>query len=315
MNAKVKAVIDIGSNSIKLRIGRQSENGAIEALLDTAEVVQLGRGFINGGIANDTMQNALRVITEMVSTARRKGADALSLVGTMALRRASNAAELLNKVRNATGLDIRIISGEEEAAYSWKGAIAGINALPGQTIDNRDIVMFDTGGGSTEFVFGHGLMVKRSQSLPLGAVSLTEQLLSTGPMPCASLNSVMNYITKILAEHNIARFSNALPFIIGLGGGVIAMASVKKGLESTIQEELHGTTLTQDDLTHQVKLYAPLTLEERKKIPGLPPARANVILGSACIVLSILKALDTPSCTVSTSGLRHAVLLEMFSKE
>ena len=84
MADNVKAVIDIGSNSIKLRVGRRAKNGGIEELLDRAEIVQLGKGFVNGGIAEDRMQKALDVVTDMVATAREKGAETPYLVGTMA---------------------------------------------------------------------------------------------------------------------------------------------------------------------------------------------------------------------------------------
>ena len=306
----VKAVIDIGSNSIKLRVGRRTENGDIDELLDRAEVVQLGKGFVNGEISEERMRKALDVVTDMVAAAREKGAETPCLVGTMALRIASNTDEFIHQVREATGCGIRVLTGEEEARYSWKGAIGEVKPQPSE---NQDVVMFDTGGASTEFIFGRGLNAGEAKSLAIGAVTLTEKFLNVEPVPDDSLNAALTYGENLLRENNIKRPSAATPFVIGIGGGVVAMASVKKRLNTFEPAELHGVTLSLEDLNKQMRLYAPLTIEERQKIIGLPPARAGVILGSVCIVICALKALEVQSCVVSLSGLRHAVLKEQYS--
>lgn len=308
----VKAVIDIGSNSIKLRVGRQTDSGNIEELLDNSEIVQIGKGFVNGGIAEDRMRKALNVVTDMVATARKKGAETPYLVGTMALRIASNTDEFIHKIQEATGCGIRVLTGEEEAQYSWGGAVYGISPQPSE---GQDVVMFDTGGASTEFVFGKGFEANQAKSLTIGAVTLTEKFLGAGPVPHDSLEAALNYGENLLRENGIKRATQAVPFVIGLGGGPVAMASVKRGLDTSDFSNLHGTTLSQDDLKGQIQLYTPLTLEERQKIIGLSPLRANVILGSVCIVLCALRALDVYSCTVSLNGLRHAVLKELFLKK
>ncbi|MCR4818919.1 MAG: Ppx/GppA family phosphatase [Fretibacterium sp.] len=307
---EIKAAIDIGSNSIKLRVGLW-ENGQAFVLLDTTEVVRLGRGFKgeNGSrIPGETMENAVRVVTEMTARALEMGAE-VRLVGTMALRQAGNAGEFLARIREATGLDIRILSGEEEAFYSWQGAISGLDEeLSG------DLVMFDTGGGSTEFVFGRKDRIDKIQSVPIGAVSLTERFLGDGPVRQAALDAAMEHVSCLLQKNGIERQQPAdSPSVVGLGGGVIAMVSVKGGKEPFIPVNLHGVALTQKDIVRQMRLYASLTLEERQNVIGLPPSRADVILGSACIVLCILRALDVPSCTASINGLRHGVLMEMFA--
>ena len=311
MSAGVKAAIDIGSNSIKLRVGRLEE-GQVSVLLDTTEVVKLGRGFNEARcprILDETMENAVRAVTEMVARAREIGAD-IHLVGTMALRQAVNAGDFLRRIREAAGLEVRILSGEEEALYSWMGAVAGTEECP-----PGGLVMFDTGGGSTEFVFGRGEKIDKIQSVPVGAVSLSERFFSDGIVRRAALDAAMEYVAALLRENGVARCDPAAaPSVVGLGGGVVAMASVKSGKEPFIPVNLHGAMLTQKDIVRQMRLYASLTLEERRNVIGLPPSRADVILGSACIVLCILRALDVSSCTISINGLRHGVLMEMFAE-
>ncbi|MCR5347831.1 MAG: Ppx/GppA family phosphatase [Fretibacterium sp.] len=306
----IMAAVDIGSNSIKLRVGRW-ENGQVDVLLDTTEVVRLGRGFKGESdprILDETMEDAVRVVTEMTARAREMNAE-IRLVGTMALRQAVNAGDFLRRIREATGLEIKILSGEEEAFYSWQGAMSDMaEGLSG------DLVMFDTGGGSTEFVFGRKDQIDKIQSVPTGAVFLVERFLGGGPVRQASLDAAMDYVYHLLKENGIERrHPTVSPSIVGLGGGVIAMASVKGGKEPFIPVNLHGVALTQKDIVRQMRLYASLTLEERQNVIGLPPSRADIILGSACIVLCILRALDVPSCTASLNGLRHGVLMEMFA--
>ncbi|MBQ7594465.1 MAG: hypothetical protein IJU48_08960 [Synergistaceae bacterium] len=310
-NLNVKAVIDIGSNSIKLTVGQLDENGNLKILLDNSEIVQIRKGFINGHISEEKIKQASDVISQMVQTARDNGADFPCLVGTMAMRQALNADEFQNSVYENTGLRIRILSGTEEANYSWRGAV---ESFSGEMLNDKDIVMFDTGGGSTEFVFGRGLKNIRSQSLPIGAITVTEKFLSIGPISQHSINNAVNFIRRILAENDIKPIYQSEPLIIGLGGGVTAMASVKRGDDNAEHESLNGMILTRQDLQDQIKLFAPLTLEERKKIPGLPPKRADVITSTACTVSCILEALNAGSCTLSLRGLRHAILKDLLTE-
>ena len=309
MNNKIKAAVDIGSNSIKMRAGRIN-NGRIEVLRDMTEVVRLGKCFVNNNfIPDEIMNNAVRVICGMIGQARALGAGSgdIKLVGTMALRMAENSSEFINRVKAKTGLEINIISGEEEARLSWRGAAADFDF----NNNNNDLVMFDTGGGSTEFVVGDINNIRHIQSVPVGAVSLSEKFFKSETVKPEVFNEAENYVAELL-NLNLENFKNLnSPDVIGLGGGVVAMASVKNACEIFIPTVLHGSLLTQKDLARQIKLYASLSLSERQNIVGLPPSRADVILGSACIVLCALKFIGVNFCRVSINGLRHGVLTEM----
>ncbi|MBQ8693069.1 MAG: hypothetical protein IJ520_08000 [Synergistaceae bacterium] len=308
MNNKIKAAVDIGSNSIKMRAGRIN-NGRIEVLRDMTEVVRLGKCFVNNNfIPDEIMNNAVRVICGMIGQARALGAEIcdIKLVGTMALRMAENSGEFINRVKAKTGLEINIISGEEEARLSWRGAAADFDFNK-----NNDLVMFDTVGGRTEFVVGDINNIRQIQSVPVGAVSLSEKFFKSEIVKPEVFNEAENYVAELL-NLNLENFKNLnSPDVIGLGGGVVAMASVKNACEIFIPTVLHGSVLTQKDLARQIKLYASLSLSERQNIVGLPPSRADVILGSACIVLCALKFIGVNFCRVSINGLRHGVLTEM----
>ena len=299
----VKAVIDIGSNSIKMRIARVN-GGKVSVISDETEVVRLGRGMSQTGLLSDeSMKLSCGTVAKMALKARHYGAE-IFIVGTMALRTAGNSADFVKMVRDECGLEVHVFSGEEEARYSWCGAVDGFN-LAG------DVVMFDTGGGSTEFVAGSGREVRSVVSVPVGAVNLSERFFCEHytPIKKKSCDDAVSYVSDKLHEYDIDGFKTSSFSVIAVGGGVVAMSGVKNACENFIPSRLHGTILTQKDIVRQIRLYSSLTLKERENIIGLPKSRADVILGSACIVLAALRILNASSCTVSINGLRHGLLL------
>ena len=307
MGAGVRSVIDIGSNSIKLRVAR-CPAGRIEVLLDTTEVVRLGRRTADGRLRREAIRNGARVVEEMVRRSREMGAEPC-LVGTMALRVAENAQDFLREILGRTGLEVRILSGEEEARLAWRGALDGS--------DGGSFAVFDTGGGSTEFVFGASPGgATRSESVAVGAVSLTERFFAADPPAPESLDLALRYVRDLLLCSKIEWADPSRPpSVIGLGGGVVAMASVKLGLPGFAPLRLNGMELTRGDVEGQMRRYAAATLEERRRIRGLPASRADLVLASSCIVLCALEALGAGSFTVSINGLRHGLLVQMFESD
>lgn len=307
MGAGVRSVVDIGSNSIKLRVAC-CPAGRIEVMLDTTEVVRLGRRTADGRLRREAIRNGARVVEEMVRRSREMGAEPC-LVGTMALRVAENAQDFLREILGRTGLEVRILSGEEEARLAWRGALDGSDGGP--------FAVFDTGGGSTEFVFGASPGgATRSESVAVGAVSLTERFFTADPPAPESLDLALRYVRDLLLCSKIEWADPSRPpSVIGLGGGVVAMASVKLGLPGFAPLRLNGMELTRGDVEGQMRRYAAATLEARRRIRGLPASRADLVLASSCIVLCALEALGAGSFTVSINGLRHGLLVQMFESD
>ena len=348
----LRAIIDIGSNSIKMRIA-VVERGRIRVVRDETEVVRLGRGMSESGmLSEESMRISCEAVCRMTQRASLMGAEIFA-VGTMALRTAKNSGEFVRMVREACGQEIHILSGEEEAKYSWLGAVDGLGIA-------GDAVMFDSGGGSTEFVMGAEGGIRRVVSVPVGAVNLSERFFCVydSPIKKSACDAAIAYVRNMLTEnhieafragtssgnaatphrhtemsaenalipHNYARIltahtptthnhaeafsANTLPqIVIAVGGGAVTMASVKHACENFTPSKLHGSILTQRDIVRQIRMYASLTLKERENVIGLPASRADVILGSACIILTALRILNAPSCIVSINGLRHGLLI------
>ncbi|MBQ7593284.1 MAG: Ppx/GppA family phosphatase [Synergistaceae bacterium] len=300
----IKAIIDIGSNSIKMRIARV-DDGKINVIRDETEVVRLGRGMSSTGVlSEESMNAACETVTRMTRRAEKIGAD-IFIVGTMALRTAKNSENFVKLIRDNTGLEVHIFSGEDEAKYSWRGAVDGFDI-------HGNVIMFDTGGGSTEFVSGSNGAVNKIVSVPIGAVNLSERFFYEHDRPIKKkfCDEAAANVKDLFMDYKIDEFPTSQCHIIGVGGGVVAMAGVKFACENFMPSKLHGSVLTQQDIIRQIRMYSSLTLKERENVIGLPKSRADVILGSACIVLEALRILNAPSCIVSINGLRHGLLLD-----
>ena len=297
----LKAIIDIGSNSIKMRIAAVN-GGRIRVIRDETEVVRLGRGMSESGVLSpESMKVSCDAVCRMTQRASLMGAEIFA-VGTMALRTAKNSDVFVKMVKDTCGQEIHILSGEEEAKYSWLGAADGLSV-------SGDAVMFDSGGGSTEFVIGSECGIRRVVSVPVGAVNLSERFFCVydSPIKKSACDNAVSYVKNMLAENHIEDFSAQT--VIAVGGGAVTMASVKHACETFTPSKLHGSILTQRDIVRQIRMYSALTLKERENVIGLPASRADVILGSACIIFTALRVLNARSCIVSINGLRHGLLI------
>ncbi|MDD3515664.1 Exopolyphosphatase 2 [bioreactor metagenome] len=301
----VKAVIDVGTNSIKFHAARKKADGSLETVLDQNDIARLGEGLRETGlIAPEALERNALSVAAFAEKARELGA-VPEIVGTMALRTAKNADAFVKRVKELTGLDLRVIPGEEEARLSYLAVLSG---LP---LDGGDLVTFDTGGGSTEFVYGRGAEMLRKFSVPLGAVRITEEFFADDPVRPGSVDAAMDEIRKSLTGGGVL---GSPEVIVGMGGTVTSLASVKFKMETYDPDVVQGSVLTLTELKEMAAMFASMTLEERKGVTGLQPKRADVILAGTCIVCAILDLLGASSFTVSDRGLRHGLAYELFRK-
>ncbi len=301
----VKAVIDVGTNSIKFHAAKKKADGSLETVLDKNDIARLGEGLRETGlIAPEALERNALSVAAFAEKAKELGA-VPEIVGTMALRTAKNAADFASRVKELTGLDVRIIPGEEEARLSYLAVLSGLPLAGGE------LVTFDTGGGSTEFVYGKGTEMVRKFSIPLGAVRITEEFFADDPVRPGSVDAAVKEIRSSLTGGGVL---GSPEVIVGMGGTVTSLASVKFKMETYDPDVVQGSVLTLAELKDMVAMFASMTLEERKGVTGLQPKRADVILAGTCIVCVILELLGASSFTVSDRGLRHGLAYELFNQ-
>jgi exopolyphosphatase/guanosine-5'-triphosphate,3'-diphosphate pyrophosphatase len=300
------AVIDVGTNSVKLHIGERTAGNAWETVSDRAVVTRLGEGLGEDGMLQaEPIRRTADVVVEMVEEARGLGAAEIAAVATAGMRIAKNSAELIDLVRERCGVAIEVISGEEEARLAYIAATSELELSDGQ------LVVFDTGGGSSQFSFGRPGHVEERFSVDVGAARYTARFGLDSVVSDDTLAEARQAIATDLARLDGRPRPDAL---VGMGGANTNLAAVRHHLAEYDPEVVHGTVLDRDELDAQIELYRQRSADERRAIVGLQPARAEVILAGALIVRTVLDKLGCDELTVCDRGLRHGVLVERFGE-
>ncbi len=298
------ATIDVGTNSVKFHVGQPAGEAAWEALVDRAEVTQLGEGLAESGvIAQAAIDRTTEAIRGMVLEARSHLAREIAAVGTAGLRQARNRDAVLEAIDRETGVRVTVIPGEEESRLAYLAAVAGLGTPTG------DVVVFDTGGGSSQFTFGRGREVAERFSVDVGAARYTEAFGLGGVVPQAVLDEAL---ATIAADLGRLDGRPAPDVLVGMGGALTNMTAVQLGLARYDPDAVQGTVLDRAEVDRQIGQYAALDAEGRRAIVGLQPKRAAVILAGACIVRTVMDKLGRSQLTVSDRGLRHGLLVERF---
>jgi exopolyphosphatase/guanosine-5'-triphosphate,3'-diphosphate pyrophosphatase len=304
IGARRYAAIDVGTNSVKFHIGERSADGSWRAVVDRAEITRLGEGLAETGVLNPSpMERTIDAIAGMVDKAGRERVDEIVAVGTAGLRIARNRADFVAAVKDRCGLDLEVISGDEEARLSYLAATSALDLGKGS------LVVFETGGGSSQFTFGEGKRVDERFSLDVGAVGLTERFGLADVVSEKTLAGVFDELATELERLDGRRTPAGL---VAMGGAATNLAAVKHELAPYDPDVVQGTMLGLAEIDRQIELYRTQTADERRRIVGLQPKRAEVILAGACIVRTVIAKLGRQSATVSDRGLRHGLLLERF---
>jgi exopolyphosphatase/guanosine-5'-triphosphate,3'-diphosphate pyrophosphatase len=240
----------------------------------------------------------------MVDEGRADGASELAAVGTAGMRQATNRTAVVAAIRDRTGVSVEVVSGEEEARLAY------VATMSRQRLGDAPVVVFDTGGGSTQFTIGHGTAIDRRFSLDIGAVRLTERFRLDGPVSSDVLDEVAAALGNDLAALEGTPRPDAL---IGMGGAITNLAAVHHRLAAYDPDVVDGTVLDRAIIDGEIEAFRTQTADQRRSIIGLQPARAEVILAGACIVRAVLDRLGVDAVTVSDRGLRHGLIVERFA--
>jgi exopolyphosphatase/guanosine-5'-triphosphate,3'-diphosphate pyrophosphatase len=292
------AAVDIGTNTVRLLVADVDGDRIVD--VDRAvEVVGLGRGLDRtGALAEDSMEAALKALTEYGR--RIQDADQVRVVATSASRDASNSSDFLQQVTNAVGVAPEVISGDDEAALAFAGAVWGAGS------GGRHLVI-DPGGGSTEFVVG----VDRpdsSASIDIGSVRLTDRLLGSRPPSSVELEDAIAHVRELFGE---VSFDQSPDVVIGVAGTFTSLAAIHLKLERYDRARTHQAVLTLEDLDDLTRRLAGMTVAETAALPSLDPKRATVILSGAVIAAEAVRNSGLEAMTVSETDLLEGVVLQL----
>ncbi len=293
------ASIDIGTNTILLLIAKV-EGGKIHPFYEKETVARLGEGLQkNGVLLPEAMERAIRTLAQYLEQSQEMGVQEIFAAGTSALREAKNAQDFLKLAREKLGLSVEVISGEEEAQLSFLAVAKDLQGSQEPTL------VVDIGGGSSEFILGKGDQIDQWVSLPMGSVRFAEEFLHSDPVREEEWRRMEKKIRELL--RGIPR-SREKASLVAVGGTATTLASVQQGLEDFIPEKIHHFVLKRKALKNQLLLYRSKTIEARKKIPGLPSSRADVIPAGGAILYLAMEALECPAALISCHGVRYGLV-------
>ena len=280
-----RAAIAIGSNSTRM-LAAETEKGELRNPIRGREETRLFLGLDEAGnISPDKLEATAQAVKRLHRAAIAYGAESVDLFATSATRDAGNSAEFAARIRELTGLELQIISGEEEARLAFMAVSEG----------KRRLVM-DIGGGSTEWTIGEHNRVEWAVSMQLGA----SRLLKMQPINCPQdAEKALALCREIMAPY--AERLSALPpapVMVGLGGSCTTAAAITMGREAH-GESVEGKTVTLRQAMDQLHLLSGMTIEERMRVPGLPPARAMHYPHGLCILITALQLCGFDKITIS----------------
>ena len=297
------AAVDIGSNSVRLKIARL-QAGRLRALHEDREVTRLGEGvFGSGFLTPDSIAETVKVLRRFHRATQQIVTDSVRVVATSALRDARNSQAFLEWVRSATGWRVEIISGVEEARLIHLGLVSRPRA------DLSPTLMMDLGGGSCELTLSQGGHIRDAVSLPLGAVRLTNEFLRHDPPRKGELKRLRGFITR-----EVNRIIDRLPMakvknVIATSGTAAALAAVASHLRrGTSRQRL---LVSCAEMTRIAKRLARLPVAERRKIEGIGLRRAEIIVAGATVYQELLDRLHLKGFRYSPLGLRDGILAQM----
>ncbi len=302
----VFAAIDIGTNSVRLAVVRE-EGSKITTLAVHREVVRLGEGeFETNHMIPAAIARGALVCSRFADVARGFGAQEIVAYATSAVREAENRDEFIERVRSESGVDVSVISGVEEARLIWLGVSSGLN------LADKKAVLIDIGGGSTEVIVGNVAGYDMLDSMKLGAVRLSNRFVTdTGPISTEAFSKIQNYI-KGVATQPIRRVRDqGFDMMLGSAGTITTMADIvaRRVGEPPINSQ-RNPSFRIADLREATHLLCRLSLEERRGVPGMDAGRAEIIIGGAAILLTLMEAFGADRMYVSDRGLRDGILLD-----
>ena len=314
MESVRRAVIDVGTNSIKLLVADVAGRN-VQPVHEESRQTRLGRGFYETRrLQSEPIAYSANAVADFARTAHQHGTRSIRVIATSAARDAVNPEDLISAIESASGLKVEIISGGQEAGWAFQGVTTG------PELAKTPLLLLDVGGGSTQFILGRGDHKHFAHSFPLGAVRLLEKFPHSDPPTRAEFTACRDWLKNFLQTEVRPKLEPALRRetdsqsagiqLVGTGGTSSILARIEAKLDRYDRERLEATRLSLEQVkAHRKRLWS-LPLAERKEITGLPKLRADVILPGVVIYEVVMEEFGFKLLRVSTRGLRFAAVMD-----
>lgn len=287
------AVIDVGSNSVRLLVARPLGDTAFEVIDEARYHARLGAGQADGNLTPDGIERGLRALVIMSQLARAHAPGRVIAVGTEALRRAPNADDFLRLAYQRTGLRVRVLSGYEEAHAGYLGVINSTTL--------RDGYLLDLGGGSAELMEIRDRALAAVQSVPLGAIYARERYLPSDPPTQREIRALRKAVWRSFIP------GSAPPVLFTTGGAVRNLARIVRIRRRYPLGRLHGLEISRRELRTLARELTAVPADARRRIPGISASRADILHAAAIVIDEVMEVLDARTLTVAGQGLREGL--------
>lgn len=301
---KLKASIDLGTNTARLLIG-SIENGKIVRHHISRRITRLGGGFSKEtGISDEAARRTIESMKYFADQLRDFNVEELRAVATSAVRDAVNRSDFCHKVRSASGIGLDVISGDDEGRLTLLGVLSGLDIVP------ETVMVFDVGGGSTEYTIAQGEKILFSRSLPLGVVRLTEGKGSVERMD----DKIARELALLKNDISSMGLLNCLQgsTLIGTAGTATTLAAISIGLADYDYEKVNNLTISLEQIKNIFGRLLPLSPQERlNKVAGLEEGREDLIIAGTLLTMKSLEIFGFSAMKVSDFGLLEGILLDI----
>ena len=304
------AAIDLGTNTVRLLVVETRGAGRWRTLAQDQLITRLGEGAAASGLLGDTpIERTVATVAAFCRQAEALGASEVMIVATSAVREAVNRQALLDRVRAASGHEVRVVTGEEEARLALLGALSEIRESSGE------VLLVDIGGGSTEFTLARERRVVAALSIRLGVVPLAERYMTQGPVDWARYGEMDREVRAELAP----ALSRVLPehrpdLFIGTAGTVTTLAALDQALSQYDPERVQGYRLHRHRIEKLLAALGALPVAARAALPCLDPGRADLIIPGISICLAAMDCCGFDSLLVSEYALREGILIDYLGR-
>lgn len=302
MSSRRVAAIDFGTNTARLLVADRNADGSFGLVRIEREIVRMGGGFDRQrGLSGDAVLRGMRCLERFAGIIEESQVQDVRAVATSAVRDAANGTGFVESVYRQTGIVLNIIDGEREGTLTLAGVMAGLDRRP------ENLMVFDVGGGSTEYTLAHDGRAEFIKSLPLGVVRLTEGKDSPAEMSekiDRELGLLENELNGVFSD--VPRRDTVL---VGTAGTATTLAAISMQMETYDYRRVHNSVLTLDEIRRIYSMLLPLSLEERVAVPGLEKGREDLIIAGMLITLHTMERFGFTSFRVSDYGLLEGLVV------